>query len=513
MSKNTMKFKQIVSIIFLTTVIAGVSVADVSSDIWGLHRTWGQASTDLRPDVNGGVFAVEWKEVNPAPGKFDFSMFDGELSRFNSIGKPVSVFIRGSYKPDFLFNEVPYHPEQISRGVHDSKGSLQFWHPTYKKRFKELLTAFAAYLQNSPHRSSVYSIRQTMNALGTEDSWVEPEYRSDDQWIVPKGVNLVSYSDERKRSYNLEISQAYYDLFASDYLLLVRSTLLESNVPPGVLRAIQDGRVGLLHTSSRPEPLDRNVERKYLLHKKYGRDGATRIYTEAYSSAFRGDQIPLQWTYWRILSDLHAGITFLAVYGPDIEEGTGAEFQSAFDFANTYAGYQTGSSASIAPGGWVALRDGDQYLKGDYSFLMTRMSGDANVPVAGIGPDWQKNGMWARKVRAGGTMRFQLDSRLANSMRSGNAVVRVTYFNSRNPKFTLQTPGSKKVFTGGGTGTWKTMELVVPAGEFAGSGGADITLRATTDVTFHMVEVVRDGPVTTTSDAAPPKPPQLIDVN
>ena len=513
MSKNTMKVNQLVSIIFLTVVLSGVSIAEVSSDEWGLHRTWGQRSTDLNPAVKGGGIAAEWKEMNPAPGKFDFSMFDGDLARFNSIGKRATIVLRGSFKPDFLFGEVPYHPEQLSRGVHDPKGTLQFWHPTYKKRFKELLQAFALYLRNSPHGASVYSIRQTVNALGTEDSWLDPAKRSQDQWIVPRGVTFVPYSDDEKRKFNLSVSQNYYDLFANDYLLLVRSTLLESNVPPVVLQAIEDGRVGLVHTSSRPEPLDRNVERKYLLHKKYGRDGATPIYAEAYSSAFRGDQLPAQWTYWRILGDLNVGITFLAVYGPDIERGTDQEFQAAFDFANKYAGYQTGSAASSAPGGWVALREGNQYLKGDYSFLMTRMSGDANVPLKGVGPSWQKNGMWARQVRAGGTMRFQLDGRLANSMRSGNAVVRVTYFNSRSPKFVVQTPGSKLTVTGGATGTWKTAELVVPAGEFAGSSGTDITLRATTDVTFHMVEVVRDGPVNTTSDTASPKPPTLISVD
>jgi hypothetical protein len=499
--------------VLLWVTLPGIAIAQVSPDEWGLHRTWGKRSLDLRPDVKGGVFTAEWKDVNPAPGKFDFSVFDGELSRVNSIGKVVMLAVRGKFKPDFLFNEVPYHPEQLSRGVHDPKGTLQFWHPNYEKRFIELLTAFAAYLEKSPNSSAVYSIRQTVNALGTEDSWLDPAKRSEDQWIVPEGVSFVPYSDEEKLAYNKLVSQTYYDLFASDYLLFVRSTLMEKNVPPVVLRAIEEGRVGLLHTSSRPEPLDRNVERKYKLHKKYGRDGATPVYTEAYSTAFRGDQLPAQWTYWRILSDLHVGVTFVAVYGSDIENGTDMEFQSAFDFANKYAGYQTGSAASMSPGGWVALREGGQYLQGDYSFLMSRMTGDANVALTGVGPDWQKYGMWARKISTGGRMRFQLDDRLANSMRSGDTIVRVTYFNSRSPKFVVETPASNLAVNGGATGTWKTIELAVPADEFAGNSGADITLRAQTDVTFHMVEVVRDGPAAASSVTAPPKQPDLIGVN
>ncbi len=486
------------AILMLLACIPSLSLAGTDPADWGIHKIWGSYAVDSMPQVRGGYITPEWIDVNPAPGEFDFTEIDNALERYASLGKPLTVAIRGSFKPDFLFDEVPYHPQRLGLGVHDEKGSLQYWHPTYMQRYKELLTAFNNHLRASPNRDSVYSIRLNLNALGTEHSGVEERYRPQNQWTIPPGVTFVPYSDTVNEEYKRFVAQSYYDLLVPDFLVFVRTIVLisdDNNLPAVVENAIEQGTMGLVHTSSLPEPTSRSTERKYLKHIEFGRQGDTPVYAEPYSSSTkgsRGEQPPPQWNYWRILSDLHAGVTFISVYGSDLERHVDAEYDAAFEFGNRYAGFQTRSAAEFSPGAWVALREGDQYLLGDYTFLMSRMSGDANDVLETVGPDWQRHGAWARRVPAGGLMRFQVEDRLARHIESENIRLRITYFNSGNPKFGIEVPGSaSQTIDGGGSGVWRTVEVDVPAAGMSGNQGADITIRAITSVTLHMVEIVR----------------------
>jgi hypothetical protein len=497
--------------------IAQVNAQSRSSD-WGMHRIWGERVLDEQPAVVGTFVVAEWKEVNPQPGKFDFSIFDQQLERVSRLGKPVTVAIRGGNKPDFLYTEVPYHPEELGRGVHDAKGTLQYWHPTYRQRYREVLQAFSAYLRSSPYRSTVYSIRQSVNAIGTEASGVPDDKTAMNQWIIPAGATFVPYSAAQDIDYKRFVTQTYFDLFADDVLLLVRSVLFTTDsaneiVPAEVRRAVELGQVGLMHTSSVPEPTRASTERKYLVHAKYGREGVTPVYAEPYAGSDYGPQPPAQWNYWRILSDLHVGVTYLAVYGREIAQIGNAEYAAAFEFANRYSGYQTRNSAASSPGAWVALREGGEFLRGDYTFLMSRMSGDPNVAVDSVGPSSQRFGAWARKVNAGDRMRFQLDDRFANSLGSGQAPVRVVYFDSQSPRFTVVTPTARSEIVGGGTGTWKVVEFLTSAPALSGNSGADITVEASTAVTLHMVEVMRDSGSNGSVVVAPPKSPNLVSVD
>ena len=466
-------------------------------DAWGVHKIWAAKEVDEYPFVRGGYITREWADINPSPGVFDFSFFEAELERYAALGKPTSLALRGTYKPEWLFNEVPYHPDQLSQQVKNDRGTLAYWHPQLRQRHNELLQAFAEFARQSPYRDSIYAIRLSLNALGTEHSGIDESERARDRWIVPAGVDWVPYTDAVDDAYKGWVTNTYYDLFAADFLLLVRSNLFSGDdgaVPPDVKRAVEDGRVGLFHTSSVPEPTKGSTERKYDVHLQYAREGKTTVYAEPFSESTkgsRGEQPPAQWNYWRILSDLHSGVTYISVYGVDLEQYTNSEYLAAFNFANRYAGYQTGNNAALSPGAWVALREGD-FLKGDYDFLMSRMSGDDNLPVSGVGPDRQRFGAWARRIPANGRIQFQIDDELAGAI-SGQAVtLRITYFDARSPRFTVTAAGGiEQTIRGSATSQWRTIEVPVDSAAFASNSGADVTISANTDVTLHMVEVIR----------------------
>jgi hypothetical protein len=500
---------------FLVAISFAVE-AHASPQEWGLHNIWGDVNADRIPEVKGGYVTANWADVNPSPGTFDFSVFDEELSRYRELGKRATVAIRGRQKPDYLFREVPYHPEQLAIGVKDEQGTLQYWHPTYKKRYQELLSAFANYLRTSVNRDVVYSVRQNVNALGTEHSEIDESKQSRDQWIVPAGVDFVPYSKDADTSFKTFSSQTYYDMFANDFLLLIRTNNLSDltpNVPAVVMRAIENGSVGLLHTTSQAEPLAVSTERQYDVHVKYGKNGSTPIYAEPYArseSSTNRNQSPVQWNYWRVLSDLHSGVSYISVYGVDLEKRSNAEYNAAFALANKYAGHQVGRAAATAPGAWVAMRQGNKWLTGDYTYLMKRMSGDSNTPLTGVGPDWQRFGAWARRIGAGGQMRFQLDDRIAPAMSNAELKLRVTYLNANSPQFDVQLGrGPVNSYSGGTSGTWRTAEFTLSSGDLASNSGADITLRSQSGVTVHMVELVHGNDSDVPQPVVRPNPPSL----
>lgn len=67
---------------------------------------------------------------------------------------------------------------------------------------------------------------------------------------------------------------------------------------------------------------------------------------------------PVSWNWWRLLLGLHKGVAFVAVYGDDLVRAeTGPEYEVAFDWVTTYAGWLDHPRAS--PGAWIALRGGD----------------------------------------------------------------------------------------------------------------------------------------------------------
>jgi beta-galactosidase GanA len=64
--------------------------------------------------VVGGQIVVQWAEVEPEPGRYFFSIIAQQLSQLKKQGKTTSLQINGNEKPEWLFTQVPDHPEPLS---------------------------------------------------------------------------------------------------------------------------------------------------------------------------------------------------------------------------------------------------------------------------------------------------------------------------------------------------------------------------------------------------------------
>lgn len=478
-----------------------------------------------QPYLKGGQIVLQWADVEPRRGQYDFSAVERQLAEIARRGWFTTIQINGNQKPAWLFEVVPYLPQQLSIQIKDKQGTLMYWHPNHRDAYLGMLQAFSRFIKNSRYPQSILGLRMNFDALGTEHSAIPKEYVALENWKIPAGVAAASvetWTPQTAKAYMRTVVDAHVANFRGVIQIFVRNSIPEEIAAP-YEKLFADGTLSWFHTSSEVEPRGSGTEIQYKRFYDYCRSGRTTGYAEPWASAWghHGGKTddrwcsPPQWFYWRILSDLHNGVSYIALYASDFrvavegvyhssgvnfhDDGTyQREFQEAVRFADRYAGYHALPESS--PGAWIAFRENHvvratngmpaerrklSFETSDYTFLMQRERGDQSKgeDVVNIGPAGQRFGAWARILPAGDTMRLKLDPRFAASLKK--AQVRVTYFDERGPGFEVQSGGERSNVRQQGSGRWQSASL-----GFGGGSGLQIRAGAA-PVHLHMVEIVR----------------------
>jgi hypothetical protein len=497
----------------------------------GVYAIWYGKSLDLLelPFVRGGQAIAQWREVEPEPGRYNFAVLDHQLRPLAEKGLMATIQINGNRKPDYLFGQVPYFPKPLSHQVNDPQGTLMFWHPVHAAAHERLIEALGNYLRDSKYGKTVLGVRLNFNALGTEHAQIPPTGpRATSQWTVPPGVKPgQDWSNKVVKDYQTMVFQAYLKYVSPHAYVFVRNGLSQE-LAEEYKEDFAGGRLGWFHTSSEAEPRAGSEWRYQRFHTDC-RSGHTTAYAEPWASAWghHGGKTddrscsPPQWNYWRLLLDLHNGVSFIAAYAADLhvaqdgtyrygkagllhddaKDGGGyrEEFADAFKFANSYAGYH--ASPRQSPGAWCAFRGNDTvreangrpekarkltFYTGDYNFLMERLPDDSEA-LGTTGPDEQRFGGWARRLEPGTGMVLRLNEEFAASLADGKAVVQLTFLDEEGASGILRCAGSSREVTGTGTGRWQTLSIPVPAWQ-----GNTVSIQAgKSPLTLHMVEVQR----------------------
>jgi hypothetical protein len=478
----------------------------------GLYAIWTKPGVgDDLAFIKGGQVLLQWRWVQPAEDRYDFSLLHRQLEKVARQGRVTTVQLNANELPAFLFEKVPHTRTRPMR-VQDNRGTLQYWHPAYVKAYTDLIARFAREVKSSPYSSSVIGVRLSYDAIGTEWMIILPEDRDLKQWVVPAGVTPApEWNEEIAAAYRRTVQEAYIHNFGPDLRVFLRSGV--ATYPTPDLQSIEtaekgQGKLGFFTTAAEMEPRGANMVARYKdVFLRFCRSGKLVCYSEPLSAA-GGEGVATdgtgrvgrhreprwctaaQWNYWRILSDLNAGFSMIALYGPDIENAGQAEYRDAFAFAGRYAGYH--ASPSVSPGAWVALREGSLQLKGDYSFLMRRLDGPAMKAEQKIGPDDQRFGAWALTLAKGSPANFALDPAFARSLAGKKATVRVTYLDRNAGTFTVLASGQKFQTSLGDSGRWKAAEFPLDRAAFAADGaGAHLSVESDSSLTLHMLEVAR----------------------
>ncbi len=530
-----------------------------SSRVGGVVAIWLQSPSFDReavlnmPVVKGGQVVVQWAELEPAKGKYDFSGLDAQLESYANRKLPVTLQVNGNRKPPYLFNEVPYVTERREviafRQIENREGTLMYWHPAHEAAYGKCLTALREHFVQSPLKSSVLGLRMNYNAFGTEYVSLIPtekaeEYARKERWLQPPGLDgslpYNGYSQAEAFNYVRHVIRKHLELFHGVIPLYLRCTT-DSTVLREFAPELENGTLGLFETVSCYAPLGtKNEENEEWLYK-YCKSGKTVGYAESFSDAwgvhsFKDEFLfsPPQAFYWRVLFDLHKGVSYIACYGRELnlaltgnlrtsartQDGKNfqlqysdrqsgfnyqREFNEALLFADKYAGFH--ALPQQAPGAWIAFRQNDAvanartpsqklklpYFTGDYTFLMERLP-DGSTGATKVGPDEIRYGAYARTLAAQSAMRLKLDERFAQSLTKGACRLSLIYLDdAAGPGLTLSAAGQTLKAPLRGTKAWQSasFDLVSPAFR-PGADGAQVVVQNSDNlVSLHMVQIER----------------------
>lgn len=515
----------------------------------GLYALWYQNTANAeqylnQPYIIGGQMVYQWKDLEPEKGKYDFSKMAQELDKYGKMEIYTTIQINGNMKPDWLFNEVPYHTQKFSVQVRDKKGSLMYWHPTHRNAYSNLLKAFAEFVRNNKNSKYLVGIRQNFNGVGTEHLFIPEENRDLKQWIVPEGADksipLQAYSDEVSDQYEIFVLDNYIELFADDVRVFVRNNISKA-LETKYKSKFESGKLNWFHTSSEAEPHApdvainaADVELQYLRFYQDCRSGKTLGYAEPWASAWgdHGGELddrwcsPPQWFYWTQLNNLNCGISFIGIYSMDMQvaiDGTyrvgktdykdgdnrnyQKEFTETLNFTNKYVGFHDKPAKS--PGAWVAFRENNvilaangisaeerklKVLTGDYNFLMERMADKSyGQGITNIGSDEKRFGAWARVLPAKEQMNLQLNQLFIESCKNKNISVSVTYYDAKGKDFNIIINNIPHLVACKGQNKWKTKVIDIKDGMLkANDKKAHISIQnGSENLYLHMVEVTR----------------------
>lgn len=483
----------------------------------GLYAIWyGHEERLLQlPFISGGQIVLQWAQLEPCAGVYDFRQLDSALAAAAKRSLSVTVQVNGNQKPAYLYTEVAVHPRKLSVQVRDPQGTLQFWDPRYLDRYTHFIDAFGQHLSASPLRAAVAAVRLNYNPIGTEHYFrnMGPEgttTAADEDYHsyrpAPDGHRYEqSFNDSLLAGYLQAVLRAYLQAFRGIRLLARYDGLMPGRGTGGteLKAALEAGRIGLFQTNSDARHAH---NAKAQLFFDYCRSGKTTGYAEPFSDAeghhggqqTHFPQAPATWNYWRLLGDLDAGISWIALYGADLRRDSEPEFHDAFRFAADYAGYHRAGAS--APGAWVALRSGEsldpaRVTTGSgpletLSFLMRETSGRGRL-LANVGPPGQRYGAWARLLSDGDTLRFAVDQDFAASLRRADSVLlRVVYLDSTTGSWQVAFDNGmqelRQTIVRRNTEHWQTEILTFPCNDFS---GADGSIRIAGSGVLHLVEL------------------------
>ncbi|GEM_PF-3490095 len=472
----------------------------------GVHVIWSNDTYALTTQfIKGGQTVINWADIEQTQGVYDWSVLRNELATYAAGNKPTTIWLNAPAKPAWVYQLNGVR----SVGSYTKGGNtwdiITYWKPSFMSALQNLFLALGEELRRSPYQKYVLGLRGSPELIGTEQfDLTDPQATITDSSVFnewDRALGIRCYTD---------VMRYHNAALLPENHAFLRSVLFTGLDTSAALRSELIGNdKGWLHAvDPDPDAPNTSVDTFYF---NYVKSGSTIGYYEALPAASKTH--PLSWMYWRHLHDLHRGISYIVSYDNDLLNATNgalqSEYQSIFDFANTYAGFDA-SNSSASPGAWIAFRGGastqinnsnyislynaDGSLGGDSSTVALDSNNGSNI----IGSSSQRYGRYARRTDvASGKKSFylRLDSTFKSSL-TGLVIVYVTYLNSGNGSWvlTVGNTSQQQSFAKTNSNTWEKVSLTVLASTLSNSlsGSSDILLSvSTTDTTFHMVEVQR----------------------
>jgi hypothetical protein len=357
-----MKFPRIVALV-LFLVAASLARADKPEypGIWGI---WGEPlSREGRPWYKGHGVTVEWSEIEPANGKFDWSKLDAAVTNATSKGLHVMVMVyTGMRSPPWLYSSgVP----KVSTDFNGGSDFPFYLDEDFKRYFKRMIDAFAAHLDRDlppDVRRRIIAVQCPVGASGDPHPYkVEAEKGSGQVGAWGSGATKI----ERPQwiEYQREMFAHYYAAFARAKPMI--HCLFNSNSDdelhawalksfPGMW--VKTARIGDRYQNNGEAREDNYQTTLPRLISTFQDGMAIRARSEMDLTTRKWfTDAPLWGMYWTQLWGLH---NFQDIHNQVSRDLQNPDYYPAFEFYSRYAGYKDPRDSH---GAWCALRDGIDY--------------------------------------------------------------------------------------------------------------------------------------------------------
>lgn len=325
-----------------------------------------QATQQPTPQMRGWFLLLNWADVEPADGHFDWSALDTNLTKAADLGLQVQPII---FICDTAANSTPGWVYDVSGVVMFHRGSIHgkaipapnYLNATFQQRFGRLINNLAAHLDSLPAsiRGSIWAVQAALGITGDSRPWdgvpVDPRQTiSGPQWVAycrsmlavwakafaPTGISVVANVD----------NPAYNQSDVGWWL--ATATALGVHSP-----AFKQGIVSHGYQLNGEQMLYDDEARKYLLAPQA--DG--HFAWARGELALEPDPIPGtygNWAvspYWSLQANAEWALTYgLTVWNLYAGFLGNATFAPTMDFYNRHAGQMNVSSASAA---FLSFRD------------------------------------------------------------------------------------------------------------------------------------------------------------
>ena len=329
--------------------------------IWGI---WGAPlSREGRPWYKGHGVTVEWAEIEPADGRFDWRKLDAAVAEATSKELYVMVMVyTGMRTPQWVYAAgVP----KVSTDFNGGADFPFYLDEGFKRYFKRMIDRLAQHIDRElppEMRKRIIAVQCPVGASGDPHPYkVEAEKGSGQVGAWGSGATKIEraawidYQKEMFAHYYAAFARAkpmIHCLFNSNYDDALHAWALKSF--PGMW--VKTARIGDRYQNNgeaRETSYQTTLPR--LLSSFHG-GKATRARSEMDLTSRKWfTEAPLWGMYWTQLWGLH---NFQDIHNQVSRDLQNPDYHPAFEFYSRYAGYKDPRDSH---GAWCALRDGIDY--------------------------------------------------------------------------------------------------------------------------------------------------------
>lgn len=348
-------------VLFVLSAIVARADKPEYPGIWGI---WGEPlSREGRPWYKGHGVTVEWREIEPADNRFDWSSLDAAIANATSKDLYVMVMVYTGWKcPEWLYSAgVP----RVTTNFHGESHFPFYLDPKFKTYFKRLIDRFAAHLDHevpAAMRKRIIAVQCPVGASGDPHPYKVDGEKGSGQ-VGAWGSGATHIEREQWIAYEREMFAHYYAAFARATPMI--HCLFNSNSDEELHAWALESFPGMWVKTARIG--DRYQNNGEASETSYQTTLPRLIRTLHHGKAIRGrsemdltkmgwfTEAPLWNMYWTQLWGLHNGQDIHNQVSADLQR---PEFYPAFEFYSRYAGYKDPRDSH---GAWCALREGLDY--------------------------------------------------------------------------------------------------------------------------------------------------------